>query len=543
MPVRKILTSDKPLGGLSVISPDCDHRRMSCTALTCEQRTPKDCLVEPLNLGSDGRSEDEGACLNLTSDSPRQVENGRIGHTSPAKFDECSTSPDELKFYEPRTSSCLQIEVCPAYSQGMEGKLESLSISSINSNSCTLGENTHGSGYVGQTQTNLSERASGETLRSCTTKTNQDDPCGQRTNFGLDGSGGDSRYGIFPLEWSVERNLSRGRFGYVDIIEDDNSNRRYVLKTCDPARSEREFSILSECQGKFVSKLCGSSVRSGERLMFLKHYELGDLNQWLEKDKLRDKFDEKTAVWITANIYSAVDFIERRGILHLDIKPTNILIDDKGYPILADFGNARRLHECQRPGETKALTSAYTSPELLKGRRANKMADLWATACCFYEIVKGRSPFLGRSVSETELKISLGVAPECDGLSSAACSFLALEFDLSPAERLGYHRGASAVVCHELFSQLDWFERRPTQSPLLQIISALVRTSVSTSELFPVCDSSSSSDCLLDQDKAPPRRKQRRRRRRREIIPLMTQNSAAIDGYLGDNEDLVDKWG
>jgi hypothetical protein len=130
------------------------------------------------------------------------------------------------------------------------------------------------------------------------------------------------------------------------------------------------------------------------------------------KDRLRGPLPARAAAELIAAVAPAVEHLHRAGLLHLDLKPSNILLDgppegplDQATPMLADFGIAR-LHDDPAATLTDAGafgTPAYMAPERIRGDRAaiGPPADLFALGATLYHLLTGRPPFLGASVVET----------------------------------------------------------------------------------------------------------------------------------------------
>ena len=106
--------------------------------------------------------------------------------------------------------------------------------------------------------------------------------------------------------------------------------------------------------------------------------------------------DPADVVRIFTPLAEALDYAHREGVLHRDIKPTNILIDRAGEPRLADFGLARQLRESivRTSGfACVAGTLPYLSPQALYGDEPSPSDDLYAFALSIYECLAGRTPF------------------------------------------------------------------------------------------------------------------------------------------------------
>jgi serine/threonine-protein kinase len=105
-----------------------------------------------------------------------------------------------------------------------------------------------------------------------------------------------------------------------------------------------------------------------------------------------------------STIVTAVQFAHVRGILHRDLKPGNILLDDSGAPLVSDFGLARLLESDDRLTLSSAFmgTAAYMAPEQLMGGGACTIAtDIYGLGAILYELLTGKPPFQRPSVAAT----------------------------------------------------------------------------------------------------------------------------------------------
>jgi eukaryotic-like serine/threonine-protein kinase len=102
---------------------------------------------------------------------------------------------------------------------------------------------------------------------------------------------------------------------------------------------------------------------------------------------------------LVSHIGSGLDALHRGGLVHRDVKPSNVMIDENGSSLLTDFGLAkgRAYTVLTRPGLVMG-TLDYLAPELLRGGEASPASDLYALGCIAYECVVGRAPFADRSM-------------------------------------------------------------------------------------------------------------------------------------------------
>ncbi|MBW3578514.1 MAG: Stk1 family PASTA domain-containing Ser/Thr kinase [Actinobacteria bacterium] len=107
---------------------------------------------------------------------------------------------------------------------------------------------------------------------------------------------------------------------------------------------------------------------------------------------------EERALEVCAEVCSALAYAHSRGIIHRDIKPGNILIDDNGDVKVTDLGIARAI-DAETVTQTAAVlgTAAYLSPEQAQGARLDASSDIYSLGIVLYEMLSGRPPFQGDS--------------------------------------------------------------------------------------------------------------------------------------------------
>jgi serine/threonine protein kinase len=111
--------------------------------------------------------------------------------------------------------------------------------------------------------------------------------------------------------------------------------------------------------------------------------------------------DVAEATDLAAQLGRGLDALHAVGILHRDVKPSNVLLDADGVAALADFGLARAPDSTRLTHEGQVLGSLhYLAPELIEGAEATPATDIYALGCLLYEAVVGEPPFVGRRPAE-----------------------------------------------------------------------------------------------------------------------------------------------
>ena len=154
------------------------------------------------------------------------------------------------------------------------------------------------------------------------------------------------------------------------------------------------------------------------------------------------------AVGIVLQIAAALDYAHKSGIVHRDIKPANVLCTEQGRVKITDFGVARLAGSDLTRSDQFVGSPGFMSPEQLKGGLIDGRSDLFALGVILYQLLTGKAPFEGESVSEVLYRISTQPAePPSDRHSDVSPDFDAiLEKALAkdPAQR--YQTGRDMIT-------------------------------------------------------------------------------------------------
>ncbi|XP_033730820.1 cyclin-dependent kinase 1-like, partial [Pecten maximus] len=164
-----------------------------------------------------------------------------------------------------------------------------------------------------------------------------------------------------------------------------------------PSTAIREISLLKELQHPNIVGL--EDVLMQENKLFLVFEFLSmDLKRYMDSIPSGQFMDKMLVKSYLYQIMQGILFCHQRRVLHRDLKPQNLLIDNKGIIKLADFGLARAFGIPVRVYTHEVVTLWYRSPEILLGcQRYSTPVDIWSIGCIFAEMITKRPLFHGDS--------------------------------------------------------------------------------------------------------------------------------------------------
>ena len=210
--------------------------------------------------------------------------------------------------------------------------------------------------------------------------------------------------------YRIERLLGRGGMGEVYLAEDLRLKRRVALKVLsaefanDEAFRER-FLVESELAASLdhpnVIPIYEADEAAGYLFIAMRYVDGTDLKERLRQGPLAPA----DAIDLLSQVASALDMAHERGLVHRDVKPSNVLVapgagvDGKDHAYLADFGLTRRLTDAGSLSDDGQLlgTVDYVAPEQIEGGEIDGRTDLYSLGCLLVECLTGEPPFEGRS--------------------------------------------------------------------------------------------------------------------------------------------------
>lgn len=204
--------------------------------------------------------------------------------------------------------------------------------------------------------------------------------------------------------------VGRGGMATVCRAIDTRNNTEVAIKVLSPTisgdnrfvrRFKREGSLLAGLKHPNIVPVLGYGDSKGMAYMVMPFIKGDSLQDRLERSKISKKDRER---WIT-QIADALKFAHSQGIIHRDVKPSNVMIDKSGNALLTDFGLAREVEGSNTlTGSMLLGTPAYMAPEQGRGDLVDARSDQYSFGVILYQLITGKLPFEADSPMGTVLK-------------------------------------------------------------------------------------------------------------------------------------------
>ncbi|MDH3255571.1 MAG: serine/threonine protein kinase, partial [Acidobacteriota bacterium] len=211
-------------------------------------------------------------------------------------------------------------------------------------------------------------------------------------------------------KYEIRGRLAEGGFGTVLEGWDPHIKRRVAIKVCsseDPesrSRFQREAEIAGNLDHPNIVKIFDFGSQEGTPFLVQEFLDGKDLHTLISEEP-HLSFPEKLLILL--QIARGLEHAHGHGVVHRDIKPSNVRILEDGTAKLMDFGIATSLRadaRITRQGMTSG-TAAYLAPEQIKGDSGSTRTDIFAYGVLAYEILSGRRPFDGETISTALFQI------------------------------------------------------------------------------------------------------------------------------------------
>lgn len=227
-------------------------------------------------------------------------------------------------------------------------------------------------------------------------------------------------------KYLIQRELGRGAGGVVYRARDPIINRLVALKTITTGLAE-----YPDLLQRFYQEAQSAGGLQHPNIVTI--YDLGDADgipyiamELLEGESLDQLISRRAPLPVPLKLtYAlqacrALDYAHKRGIIHRDIKPDNVMLTRDGTVKVVDFGIARVLETSKTQTGMLLGTFAYMSPEQYHGEHADARSDIWSFGVLLYELLAYQRPFKGSTpaslmhgICQQEPPALHDVAPEC----------------------------------------------------------------------------------------------------------------------------------
>ncbi|GMT36215.1 hypothetical protein PFISCL1PPCAC_27512 [Pristionchus fissidentatus] len=208
--------------------------------------------------------------------------------------------------------------------------------------------------------------------------------------------------------------LGEGKFGKVFQCRERSTGLELaakfikIRKDADKATVEREVSIMTQMRHPRIAQIYDAFYAGTNDVILLMEIVRGGelFNRVAEESYI---LTEKAVAMIVCQICEAIDYIHSQHIIHLDIKPENIMcVSETGNRIkLIDFGLAQ-YYDGSKDLYYMAGTPEFAAPEVIKYEPLDFRTDMWSVGVITYILLSGYSPFLGDNVAETYVNVERG---------------------------------------------------------------------------------------------------------------------------------------
>lgn len=219
------------------------------------------------------------------------------------------------------------------------------------------------------------------------------------------------KIGEIVAGYRIDGVLGSGGMGHVYLARDTQLHRTVAIKLVDPRRQSpqdlvREARLAASLDHPAICTIHGVDYLGEEPFLVMEHVKGLPLSKVIRS---RRSVSVTTALDFARQIVAAVAHAHDRGVIHGDLKSSNIMVGPDGRVTILDFGLAVRPDdppgdegETTRvsPSSGPAGTVPYMAPEIIRGATPSVQSDIWALGVLLFEMVVGRRPFAGNTPYE-----------------------------------------------------------------------------------------------------------------------------------------------
>lgn len=263
-------------------------------------------------------------------------------------------------------------------------------------------------------------------------------------------------------DFELVKVLGKGAFAKVVLAQKKDTHKFYAIKILKKARiiqenqlqhTLAEKTILQHVNHPFLVGLV-YAFQTETKLYFVLEFMIG--GEIFHHLRSAGRFSEQRTKFYAVSVILGIGFLHERNYIYRDLKLENLLLDEKGYAVLTDFGLAKFLPIDQKT-KTFCGTPDYLAPEVIQESGHNRMADWWSLGVLIYEMMHGVPPFYSPVMNEMYENIINRpvVFNNTVSISANAMNLIVRLLEKDPNRRLGFINDAPEILAHPWFSDIN----------------------------------------------------------------------------------------